>query len=123
MKIKATVHPKQKVKIMYKCILFLSFVVIIYSSICICHHSLYSKPDYVCRHMARDIENDLEWFGLDVTIVRGNMTEGGHRWFKVLGVEFDSISLLPWFIVSGCYNTENVTYYNSHEECQAKLKS
>ena len=59
------------------------------------HFESYNYPNYVCRHMAQDLEDRIESFGVPVIIVRGrNETKDmGHVWIKVFGIEIDSITL------------------------------
>jgi hypothetical protein len=90
---------KQKTKNKYAgIILILLFVCLNYLIIGCGHTMLYEPGVYSCRHMARDIEDHLESFGIPVTIIRGqnhNNTKA-HMWIRVLGIEFDSVYLMPF---------------------------
>ena len=57
--------------------------------------------------MARDLEDCFERLGFDVEIVSSN----DHAWISINGIEFDSVTLLPYFFVSGFHDGENISYY------------
>lgn len=62
---------------------------------CFEHRLLYSES-YCCRQMSRDLEDALEFIGIDVQLVCGYNQDGnGHLWLSIYGVEFDSVWLLP----------------------------
>ena len=86
-------------------ILILLFVLLNYLIIGTGHALLYEKDVYSCTHMANDIEDHLESFGIPVTIIRASNHDNSkaHMWIKVFGVEFDSVCLTPYYF-SG-YNT------------------
>jgi len=80
---------------------------------CALHHSLmYSDPDYVCRHMARDLETNLEKIGFDVKLVSNHK----HMWISVNGFQIDSVSLFP--IQFTPHDRSNVTFYENYGEYQ-----
>ena len=60
----------------------------------------YSEEKYVCRHMARDIEDLLEPIGFDVVCISGGEPphEGceRHMWVEINGIPIDSVYLLPF---------------------------
>ncbi len=64
----------------------------------------YNSEIYVCRHMARDIEEWLTPLGFNVTLVVGKdqphmgMESNGHMWVKINGIPIDSVYLLPYFV-------------------------
>jgi len=116
MKIKTTLHPNKKYKKFDYVVLFICVVWMCYLFCSVHHGFLYDDPDYVCRHMARDLENNLESLGIDTEIV----SNGDHMWIKVFGIEFDSVSLLPGFAVSTCTENRNITVYNNYEESMAR---
>ncbi len=60
----------------------------------------YSEDRYVCSHMARDVEDVLEFLGVDTQVVVGQnkiVGEPGHVWLRVNGVDIDSVWLIPWY--------------------------
>jgi len=97
-----------------------AYIAIFYFSICLSHSLLYSNPDYVCRHMARDLEFVFEnILYIDTKIITGwneNYTVG-HMWIEVFRVQFDSVTLLPynpdWF---GYVHTREFESYEDYEE-------
>lgn len=107
---------KQKTKNKDLCIFPIAvFVVINYLIIGVGHVSLYEPDVYVCRHMARDIEDYLELLRIPVTLIRAsnhNNSEA-HMWVRVCGIEFDSVCLLPYY--SFTY-TENRTEFNDYQD-------
>lgn len=92
--------------------MYLLLLLIIYFVLGLHHSFMYRDPDYVCRHMARDLEINLEKIGIDTVIV----SNGDYMWIKVFGVEFDSVSLLPMVFVRSNYGNGSLEYYNSYEE-------
>jgi hypothetical protein len=86
------------------------FIMLLAMYLCVAamHGVQYKPGEYVCHHMARDLEDTLESFGFDVQIVvgwsdesiRGKRAEGssGHAWIKINGVEFDSVWLVPYIL-------------------------
>ena len=80
---------------------------------CCLHHTLiYDDPDYVCRHMARDLEINLEKIGFDVKLVSNHK----HMWISINGFQVDSVSLFP--IQFTPHDYKNVTIYESYTEYQ-----
>jgi hypothetical protein len=83
----------------------IGIVLLLYGSIALAHGLSYVPDQYVCHHMARDIEDMLEPYGIEVTIVTGwsglkNGTEKtngsrGHAWIKIWGIDIDSVWLVP----------------------------
>lgn len=75
------------------------FILLNYCIIGIGHAMLYEPDAYTCRHMARDIEDTLESMGIDVTIVTGrnHNNSKGHMWVKIFGVDFNSVTLMPYY--------------------------
>ena len=79
---------------------------LLYGAFAAAHGLQYDPENYVCHHMARDMEDLLESFGIKVTIVTGwnNLTNGteitsgsnGHAWIKVGGIDIDSVWLIPF---------------------------
>ena len=97
------------------CFIILNYVIIGYG-----HSKLYrdGEPNdpniYVCRHMARDIEDLLESVGLDVRIIAGwnHNNSAGHMWVKLFGMTFDSVSLLPYHSTTYTYNVSEYRDYD-----------
>lgn len=88
---------KAKDRIAYS-FMIVGFILLNYMIIGYGHSMLYNPDVYVCRHMSRDIEDQLESFGIPVVIIRAsnhNNSEA-HMWVKILGVDFDSVSLTPY---------------------------
>jgi len=58
---------------------------------------LYEEDEYVCRHMARDLEITIEKFGIPVLIKRGDKINGdtGHMWINIYGLDIDSVTMIP----------------------------
>lgn len=79
----------------HKIITTVIILYIAYSSLVISQHMRFHRPDYVCRQMARDIEDTLETIGISTTIVTGSNNESGHVWIKIFGVDVDSVNLFP----------------------------
>lgn len=79
--------------------MIIGFIILNYVIIGHAHSLLYEPDVYVCRHMSQDIEDQLEYFGLPVTIVRAANHDNSeaHMWVRVLGVEFDSVYLIPYY--------------------------
>ena len=95
--------------------IILSFFILNYCIIGYGHSLLYKEDVYVCRHMAQDIEDMLESVGIPVKIItasNANMSKG-HMWVSILGVEFDSVTLLPYCTFK---YTENKEIYNDYQE-------
>ena len=116
MKIKATSHPQKKYKNIDYVVLFVLVMWICYLSCCFHHSFLYDDPDYVCRHMARDLERNLENIGLDTKIISNNK----HMWISIYGFEIDSVTLLPIFVSRLDCIGGNRTVYNSYDESMAR---
>jgi len=104
---------KKKHKIRYS-ILIVGFTLLVYVTIGLGHSMFYKNDVYVCRHMSRDIEDNLETVGIPVTIVRASNDDNSkaHMWIKILGVEFDSVTLMPYLFG---YSNDRVEY-NDYEE-------
>ena len=84
---------------------------------------LYEKDVYVCRHMARDIEDYLELFGIPVTIIRATSNHNNskaHMWVRVLGIEFDSICLTPYFPIEYTANRYEFDDYQCYLDWREK---
>ena len=81
-----------------KIVLYSLFLIAIYLLACLVHAIPYSKPDYMCTHMSRDLEDVIEFFGLDVKLLTGGNPNSGsrHCWIKIGAVEFDSVYPVPW---------------------------
>lgn len=86
----------------------------------------YSSEVYVCRHMARDIEDTLEPFGFDVVCVVGKDrplgpdgvdggNRSGHMWVEINGITIDSVYLLPFYPGINEYSY-NITRYDDYQE-------
>lgn len=79
---------------------------LLYGAFAVAHGLQYDPDSYVCHHMARDMEDLLESFGIEVIIVTGwnNLKNGteittgskGHAWIKVAGIDIDSVWLVPF---------------------------
>lgn len=97
-----------------KIILVALLVVFCYVAAGIIHASAYKEDVYVCRHMARDLEDRLESVGLDVKLVSGQNVNGktGHLWISVYGLEVDSVTLLPMSLMNKEY--VNITIYDDY---------
>jgi len=74
---------------------------LLFCSISLIHASRYIPDVYVCRHMARDIEDVFESVGIPIVLVKGNTDDRStsHMWVSIYGVELDSVFLIPngWF--------------------------
>ena len=81
-------------------------LLIVYVGFAVIHGLSYVPDEYVCHHMARDMEDILEPLGFDVKIVTGwkdlkngtEITEGssGHAWMSINGIDVDSVWLVPF---------------------------
>ena len=99
-------------------LIFFIFTIWMCYLFCSLHHSfMYSDPDYVCRHMARDLESNLEKIGLDVKLVSNHK----HMWISISGIEIDSVSFIPMYFYP--HNQDNITTYESYGEYQTKTNS
>jgi len=97
----------------------IAIIFVLYFSIGILHSLMYSSPNYVCRHMARDLEDMFEYLYIDTKIEVGwnkNYTVG-HMWIKVFGIQLDSVTLFPynpdWF---GYVHTREFESYEDYED-------
>ena len=72
---------------------------------------VYHEPNYVCKQMSRDIEDQLEQVGIPVVIMKGTAAESAHMWIKIFGIEFDSVTLFP-FPNSLVYHDAVVEYHD-----------
>lgn len=89
-------------------------VIACYVATGIIHASAYEKDVYVCRHMARDLEDTLETIGLEVKLVSGKKTQEktGHLWISVYGLEIDSVTLMPMSLLNEKY--DNISTYDDY---------
>lgn len=97
------IHCSHVMKKQYKTVLFLFLLAIIlcYLTVCAWHASGYVPDVYVCRHMARDLEDSFESVGFDVKIIHAKNIDDnrGHLWISINGLEIDSITLLPMSLI------------------------
>jgi len=92
-------------------------VVGIYLSIGLAHSNLYDFDDYCCTHMSRNIEDFLEAYYIPVEVITGHNYEEkeyGHMWVRVLGVNIDSVTLLP-LDLKGMY-PDDIEVYDDYED-------
>ena len=84
------------------------------------HRSSYVPTTNCCRQMAEDIEDKLESRGIDVKIMRGETEDGNssHAWVSIFGIEFDSVSLIPYLFNEMNIFRFNHTTYNDYSGLQ-----
>jgi len=87
---------KHKVsKRQFKAIIITLSIAFIWSSIGGLHALGYDKENYNCKEMSRNLEDILEAIGIPVTIVYGQNDVVGHMWIRIVGLDIDSVFIIP----------------------------
>lgn len=115
-KIRFTAIPDSEHLRLSKTVFIILIIISCYLVVSAYHAMGYKDGVYVCRHMARDIEDALEKTGIDVQVVSGKNVNGktSHMWVKIYGLDVDSVTLLPMsFLINKKYI--NIKVYDDYK--------
>lgn len=87
----------KKYKNIVKTYLFFLYI-ITFLLISLFHQMDYERGVYDCKHMSRDLEDLLETFFVETTIIvctYNDTNKTGHCFIEIFGIGIDSVSLLP----------------------------